>query len=71
MITGDHPATAMSVARDAGIPAHTVMIGSELPDADAALGALLTTHELVLARIAPEQKLRIARACSSEARSSR
>ena len=62
MITGDHPATAMSVARDAGIPAHTVMIGSELPVSDAALGALLSTHELVLARIAPEQKLRIARA---------
>ena len=60
MITGDHPATAMSVARDAGIPAHTVMIGSELPVSDAALGALLSTHELVLARIAPEQKLRIA-----------
>jgi magnesium-transporting ATPase (P-type) len=62
MITGDHPATAMSVARDAGIPAHTVMLGSELPDGDEALGVLLGTHAQVLARIAPEQKLRIARA---------
>jgi magnesium-transporting ATPase (P-type) len=62
MITGDHPATAMSVARDAGIPAHTVMLGSELPDSDEALGNLLATHAPVLARIAPEQKLRIARA---------
>jgi magnesium-transporting ATPase (P-type) len=62
MITGDHPATAMSVARDAGIPAHTVMVGSELPDSDEALGVLLGTHAQVLARIAPEQKLRIARA---------
>jgi magnesium-transporting ATPase (P-type) len=62
MITGDHPATAMSVARDAGIPAHTVMLGSELPDSDEALGVLLGTHAQVLARIAPEQKLRIARA---------
>ncbi|MGZ4110027.1 MAG: cation-translocating P-type ATPase [Actinomycetota bacterium] len=62
MITGDHPATAMSVARDAGIPAHTVMVGSELPEDDAALGNLLVTHTPVLARIAPEQKLRIARA---------
>jgi magnesium-transporting ATPase (P-type) len=61
MITGDHPATAMSVARDAGISAHTVMLGSELPDSDEALGGLIRTHAPVLARIAPEQKLRIAR----------
>jgi P-type Ca2+ transporter type 2C len=62
MITGDHPATAMSVARDAGIPAHTVMLGSELPVGDDALGELLRTHTPVLARVAPEDKLRIARA---------
>jgi magnesium-transporting ATPase (P-type) len=62
MITGDHPATAMSVAREAGIPAHTVMLGSELPDSDEALGELLRSHAPVLARVAPEQKLRIARA---------
>jgi magnesium-transporting ATPase (P-type) len=62
MITGDHPATAMSVARDAGIPAHTVMLGSELPESDESLGNLLSTHAPVLARIAPEQKLRIAQA---------
>jgi potassium/sodium efflux P-type ATPase len=62
MITGDHPATAMSVAREAGLPAHTVMVGSELPDGDDALGQLLSTHDAVLARVAPEDKLRIARA---------
>jgi magnesium-transporting ATPase (P-type) len=62
MITGDHPATAMSVAREAGIPAHTVMLGSELPIGDEALGELLSTHTPVLARVAPEDKLRIARA---------
>ena len=62
MVTGDHPATAMSVAKQAGLPAHTVMIGSELPDSDDAVGELLTTHEVVIARLAPEQKLRIARA---------
>ncbi len=65
MLTGDHPATAMSVARDAGIPAHTVMLGSELPDSDEALGALLGTHAPVVARLAPEQKLRIAQALQS------
>jgi magnesium-transporting ATPase (P-type) len=62
MVTGDHPATAMTVARDAGIPAHTIMLGSELPDGDAELGNLIATHAPVLARVAPEQKLRIARA---------
>ena len=62
MVTGDHPATAMSVAKQAGLPAHTVMIGSELPDSDDAVGQLLTTHDVVIARLAPEQKLRIARA---------
>jgi magnesium-transporting ATPase (P-type) len=62
MVTGDHPATATSVAREAGLEAHTVMIGSELPESDEALGHLLTTHEPVLARVAPEEKLRIARA---------
>ena len=62
MVTGDHPATALSVAKQAGLPAHTVMIGSELPDSDDAVGQLLTTHDVVIARLAPEQKLRIARA---------
>lgn len=62
MITGDHPATAMTVAREAGLPVHTVMLGSELPDSDEALGNLLGTHVSVLARVAPEDKLRIARA---------
>ncbi len=62
MITGDHPATAITVAREAGLLAHTVMLGSELPQSDEALGNLLGTHQVVLARIAPEQKLRIARA---------
>ena len=65
MVTGDHPATAMSVAKQASLPAHTVMIGSELPDSDDAVGQLLTTHDVVIARLAPEQKLRIARALQS------
>jgi magnesium-transporting ATPase (P-type) len=62
MITGDHPATAMSVAREAGLAAHTVVLGSELPESDEAIGNLLSAHEAVLARVAPEEKLRIARA---------
>jgi P-type Ca2+ transporter type 2C len=66
MLTGDHPATAMTVARLAGLPAHTVMLGSELPDSDESLGRLLGTHVAVLARVAPEQKLRIARALQAQ-----
>jgi len=62
MITGDHPATAVSVAREAGIHADRVMTGAELPESDAALGAMLAGDAPVLARIAPEQKLRIAHA---------
>jgi len=65
MLTGDHPATAMSVAKGAGLAAHTVMIGAELPDGEEAVARLLTTHEVVIARLAPEQKLRIARALQS------
>ncbi|RJQ44524.1 MAG: cation-transporting P-type ATPase, partial [Gaiellales bacterium] len=62
MITGDHPATAIAVAREAGLPTDTVILGLELPESDEELGELLGDREAVLARIAPEQKLRIARA---------
>lgn len=62
MVTGDHPGTARIVARQAGLPADRIILGTELPDTDEALGQLLGDREAVLARIAPEQKLRIARA---------
>jgi potassium/sodium efflux P-type ATPase len=66
MITGDHPATASSVAREAGLSADTVMLGSELPEGDEALGDLLRNQEAVLARVAPEEKLRIAKALQQQ-----
>jgi potassium/sodium efflux P-type ATPase len=62
MITGDHPATALSVAREAGIPGKRVLLGPDLPQTDEALGELLAADAPILARIAPEQKLRIAKA---------
>jgi magnesium-transporting ATPase (P-type) len=66
MITGDHPATAGSVARKAGLAEGSVVIGADLPASDEDLAALLADRSVsVLARIAPEDKLRIARALQS------
>jgi Ca2+-transporting ATPase len=62
MITGDYPATAQAIARQAGLDADDVVTGDEL--------SLLSTDGLaqrvasaaVFARIMPEQKLRIVNA---------
>jgi magnesium-transporting ATPase (P-type) len=58
MITGDHPGTARAVARQAGLADEEVATGDQLPSDDAALARLLD-RVTVLARVAPEQKLRI------------
>jgi P-type Ca2+ transporter type 2C len=60
MITGDHPATALAIARKAGIATEGgVMTGAELECLDgAALDQAIRTVR-VFARIMPEQKLRI------------
>jgi P-type Ca2+ transporter type 2C len=63
MITGDHPATAISVARQVGLPVDgTVITGAELATlSDEALQARLAdTH--VFCRVQPEQKLRLVQA---------
>jgi magnesium-transporting ATPase (P-type) len=65
MITGDHPSTAASVAATAGLvpdgAAAPVLLGPDLPEDDAALVELLRDPaRRVIARVAPEQKLRIA-----------
>ncbi len=63
MVTGDHPATARSVAKKVGLADGRVVLGAELPEDDEALAELIADPSVtVLARIAPEQKLRIARA---------
>ncbi|MCC7541382.1 MAG: cation-transporting P-type ATPase [Deltaproteobacteria bacterium] len=64
MITGDHPATARAIAEQVGllIDGSSPLQGSELPADDAALGALLDRDGVVVSRVTPEDKLRIARA---------
>ncbi len=62
MITGDHPGTARAIAQEVGLlgqPA-VVVSGDELPADDAALGELLDLDGVVVARVTPEDKLRIA-----------
>jgi Ca2+-transporting ATPase len=62
MITGDYPATARAIARQAGLDAGEVIDGAELGrlDQDALRRRLRSTG--IFARIMPEQKLRIVEA---------
>ncbi|MFZ5870574.1 MAG: cation-translocating P-type ATPase, partial [Actinomycetota bacterium] len=63
MVTGDHPATAACIARQVGLlaPGGPVLTGDALPPDDAALARLLDRPEgAVVARVSPEDKLRIA-----------
>jgi calcium-translocating P-type ATPase len=64
MVTGDHGATAAAIAREVGLlgPEALVLLGDDLPADDAALGELIDHDGIVLARVSPEQKVRIARA---------
>lgn len=59
MITGDHAATARSIAASAGIEGEDVITGHELAELDdGSLAKRLTTTN-IFARIMPEQKLRL------------
>ena len=64
MLTGDHPVTATAIAERIGLlgPERLVVTGEELPADPASLGALLDRDGVVVARVTPEDKLRIARA---------
>jgi len=64
MVTGDHPGTARSIAAAVGLLGEhgIVLTGADLPADDDELGALLDRDGVVVARVAPEEKLRIARA---------
>ena len=64
MVTGDHPATARAIAAEVGLldADSLVLEGADLPADEQVLGALLDREGVVLARVAPEDKLRIAKA---------
>jgi magnesium-transporting ATPase (P-type) len=61
MVTGDHPETAAAIAREVGLARDDspVVSGDALPDDDDELGALLDHDGAVVARVTPEDKLRI------------
>lgn len=66
MITGDYPTTALSVARDIGLENPSeVLTGEQLSALDDAQLALRLKTVRVLARMVPEQKLRIVKALRS------
>ena len=64
MITGDSGATAAAIAREVGLwrEGSQVVEGRDLPADRDALGALLDHDGMVVCRVAPEDKLRIAQA---------
>lgn len=68
MITGDHPATALRIARDLGIAdaSATALTGSELQHMDDARFAEAVREAAVFARVAPEHKLRIVAALQAQ-----
>lgn len=66
MITGDYPATARSIAMQAGILEGDVLTGAELSQLDDAALAERLKSVTVFARIMPEQKLRIVTAFKAD-----
>ncbi len=62
MITGDYPATAAAVARQAGVDSQRVVTGSELAAMDDSELRRRVQDTSVFARMLPEQKLRLVEA---------
>ncbi len=63
MVTGDHPATALSIARQAGLPmGGGVLTGTELAAMDDAALRPRLADTSVFCRVQPDQKLRLVQA---------
>ena len=67
MATGDHPTTAAAIARQVGFTVGTerILEGRDLPEDEHVLAALLDYDGVVISRVSPADKLRIARALQS------
>jgi calcium-translocating P-type ATPase len=64
MLTGDHPTTALAIARQVGfiVGDERVLQGHDLPTDVGQLGLLLDYDGVVISRVSPADKLRIAQA---------
>jgi magnesium-transporting ATPase (P-type) len=64
MITGDHPGTARAIGREVGLWMSDALLseGKDLPVDEQMLGAFVDRDGLIVSRVSPEEKLRIARA---------
>ncbi|MEE4144061.1 MAG: cation-translocating P-type ATPase [Halieaceae bacterium] len=67
MITGDHPATAMAIARQLGIATSDgeLMVGTQLDELDSEALKRRVAGLRVYARVTPQQKIRIVEALQS------
>jgi P-type Ca2+ transporter type 2C len=66
MITGDYPATARAIARQAGLEASTATTGEQIKSMDDTALVQHVKTVNVFARITPDQKLRIVQALKSK-----
>ncbi len=66
MITGDHPRTALAIAREAGLPATDAITGAQLLQLDGAALARAVREVDVFARVRPEQKLALVEALKAQ-----
>ncbi len=66
MITGDHPSTALAVARRVGIPGVRVLTGEDVDRLDRGALVELLREVNVFARVRPEQKLQLVEALQAQ-----
>ena len=66
MVTGDHPATALAVAHQIGIPGVRVLTGEDLDDYEGSALIEALGDVNVFARVRPEQKLQLVDALQAQ-----